>query len=168
MLNAHTAPRTGIAAAFLAAAVLAVGCGSSNSSGTAARTAKIPAGRSTGTVPPRPVSSAPGAPTAFATCMARAGWHVVGNPAIDASARALAVAGAQGLVLITDRHGDRVAAALYPTAQQAEHAQLAAGPSVAGKGHASVAPGAPLAWINYSGRLAVDQKVAACATPAGD
>jgi hypothetical protein len=95
--------------------------------------------------------------------MARAHWRLVGNPAADASARTLAaLPGAQGVVFITDGHGDRVAVGQFATPQQAERAQVAAGLKATGTTHTAVTPGVPLAWINYSGRLKIDQKVSDC------
>lgn len=175
---AHRARRRAIAlVALVFTGVLVAGCGSSKSSTTTAGTtaSSAPASTTAATTTPTATAQAQQAPsaatsaqrTAFAACMAKAHWHIVGNPVGDIAARTLAVQpGFQGVVFVADKHGDHVAVGLFATGPQAEKAQVKVGLATSGNARTAYAPGAPLAWINYTGRTPVDQKVAGCAIAA--
>jgi hypothetical protein len=155
-------PRATLAPALVLAGILA-GCGSSSKTGAGATTggARTTTTQATQAQPQASVAVAPGA---FTACMARAHWRQTATPA-DAGAKTLrAQPGQVAFVALTDRAGDRVAVAFFTMPKQAERAQLLTGESVGGNGHATSAPNATIAWVNYSGHTAVDRKVAACSS----
>jgi len=180
-------PRALALATAIGAAGLVIGCGSGKTSGTGstagseaaegsartAATATQPTATGQSTLTAQQGATQPQAPaesavtSAFGACMSRAHWRASENPPADVSVRAMrAQPGYRRAVAITDGHGNRVVAVLFASGGQAENAQLAVARVVPGNGHASVAPGTGIAWINYSGLFDVDRKVADCALAA--
>jgi hypothetical protein len=143
----------------LAVAALLAGCGSGNSSTSASRTETQPAATQTGTPAKQGV-----AVDAFDACMTKAHWRATANAPSDRAWKVVSSSpGYAASASMSDGHGDRVAVAFFASPAQAEQAQQAAGKLVPGDGHSTATSGVAVAWINYSGKLSVDQRVADCA-----